>query len=276
MESGRIYETLRGELELRGFSAKTIRIYTHYNKDFLRWVRKQPHYVTRVDIRHYLLYLKQVKRLHPNSTNLAHAALKFYYEGILKRKFFHDIPRSKVPLTIIEPLTREEVNKMIRYTTNVKHKLFIMLLYSSGLRVSEALHLKERDIRASQGYGIVRKGKGNKDRHFVLSHVFLKHLNLYLSQRIISSSYIFNNGYRPLHSRTAQLIIQQAARRAGIKKKVTPHLLRHSFATHLKEGGRDIHDIQHILGHKDVKTTERYIAVSPSLYQNTVSPLDTL
>jgi integrase/recombinase XerD len=152
--------------------------------------------------------------------------------------------------------------------------LIIELLYSSGLRVSEITNLKINDLELEQKIGWVRQGKGGKDRMFILSNTLIRHLNKYL-RKSEDNTYLLSKD-KPLTTRDIQKIIQNTAEKAGINKKVTPHKLRHSFATHLLENGTDIRIIQELLGHSNLQTTQIYTQISSEQKKRIVSPLDAL
>ncbi|NJL44418.1 MAG: tyrosine-type recombinase/integrase [Nitrosarchaeum sp.] len=174
-------------------------------------------------------------------------------------------------------LTREEVSRLLAAATHSKSKLLIELLYSSGLRVSECTRLKVEDLEMGSKIAWVRGGKGGKDRMVILSERLITHLREYLSASGISLGFLFPGKERkPLTVRNVQSIVSGAAQRAGIQKQVTPHKLRHSFATHLREAGEDLRLIQELLGHSSIQTTEIYTHVSSEEKRKVTSPLDRL
>jgi len=170
-------------------------------------------------------------------------------------------------------LTKDEVRSVIDSADNEKSRLIISLLYSSGLRVSELVNLKVSDLDFKENIGWVRKGKGNKDRLFTLSQNLVNDVKKYLEGR--QHEYVFSKS-KPLTTRNIQKIIHGVKKRAGINKKVTPHTLRHSFATHLLESGVDIRKIQVLLGHSSLNTTQLYAHVSSEEIKKIANPLDSL
>jgi len=271
-------EKLETELKIRGFSEKTISAYIFHNQKFLDFVKKKPEEVTNEDIKKYIAYLMADKSYRPSSTNLALCCLKFYYEKILERDIFKKIESPKSEKKIPTVLTKEEVKQLIQSPKNKKHKLLIEFLYSSGLRVSEAVNMKIDDLNLDEKIGAVRAGKGRKDRLIILSNNLIEHLRKYLDKRNDTNPYVFpaKSEDKPITVRQAQKIVKNAAIRAGINKRVFCHALRSSFATHLLESGTDIRMIQELLGHANLQTTQRYTKVSTEQLKKIKSPLDSL
>ncbi|MEM4271711.1 MAG: tyrosine-type recombinase/integrase [Candidatus Pacearchaeota archaeon] len=263
-------EKLRTELKLRGFSPLTARNYSFFVEKFLKHAGKEADKTTEDDAKSYLASLIDSKS--KNTTMLAAAALKFFFKEILKKDFSGiKVPKkdSKLP----EVLTKDEVKKLIDSADNEKSRLIISFLYSTGLRVSELVNLKTEDINLQDKSGWVRKGKGAKDRLFVISENLAKDLEAFLKDR--NHKYLFSKE-EPLTTRNIQKIIKGTKIRAGISKKVTPHTLRHSFATHLLEQGTDIRLIQTMLGHSSLSTTTIYTHVSSEQIKKIANPLDSL
>ena len=210
----------------------------------------------------------------PSSVALIKASLKFYYDGIHKKNIVNfKTPKIGRKLPVI--LTKKEVKKLIEAAKSVKSRLLIQLLYGSGLRISECLALKWDDLDLLEGTGWVRAGKGSKDRLFIYSKTLIKDLTELTKEG--KSMFIFSNKTgKPSSPRNAQKLIKRASMRAGITKVVSPHTLRHSFATHLLDDGVDIRKIQVLLGHSSLNTTERYTQVSTTQIKKIKSPLDYL
>lgn len=267
-------EKLETELKLRGFSNKTIEAYIFHNKAFLNYIKKQPNKITQEDIKKYLAYLMSEKQLKSTSVNLTISALRFYYEEVLKKKIFTDIKPPKIDKKIPEALTKEEVKKLISVISNPKHRLLVEFMYSSGLRVSEAVSIKIDHLNLEEGIGTLREAKGKKDRHIILSKALINHLSDYLAERENQSEYVFPSRDSHITTRMAQKIVSEAAKKAGIKKRVYCHILRSSFATHLLENGVDIRKIQVLLGHSSISTTERYTKISTKHLKEIQSPFD--
>jgi integrase/recombinase XerD len=265
-------EQLRAELKLRGFSPLTVRNYTFFVEKFMAKTNKPAEDLDENDVKAYLSEMFDSKS--KNTIMLAAASLKFFFVEVLK-KDFANIPMPKKERKLPEVLTKEEVRNLIESTDTVKSRLIVSLLYSTGLRVSELVHLKVSDISLDEKTGWVRKGKGNKDRLFVMSEALAEELRDYLGSKGVDNSYVFSKD-KPLTTRNIQKIIKGARHRAGISKKTTPHTLRHSFATHLLEQGIDIRIIQAMLGHSSLSTTQVYTHISSDQLKKVKNPFDGL
>ncbi len=264
---------LRQEMKLRNFSQKTIKSYLYYIGDCLKKSNKQARMISGSDVRNYLESLAD-SGMSSSTLNIAHSALRFYFQIILRRKFFSDIPRACKEKHLPAVLSKEEVVKMVLSLKNPKHNCILSLLYGTGVRVSELTHIKMRDIDFDRSVLRVFQGKGKKDRFTLLPkslrEVLLKQRNLKKP-----GDYLFTNGRGGrLTEATIQKIARLAAKRAGIQKNVTPHTLRHSFATHLLENGTDIRYIQELLGHAKLQTTQIYTHVANNDLKHITSPLD--
>lgn len=267
-------KSLKAEMILRNMSKASIETYMFHNMKFLEFMKKTPKNITKQDIKDYLLYLAADREIKPATFNLVLNSIKFFYENVLQRRFKVDFKRAKLDKHIPTVLTKEEILKMINITTNLKHKVMIELLYSSGLRVSECLALKKEHLDLENKRGIIRKGKGRKDRYFIISEMAVRDIKEFLSIRKDNNPYLFNDHGSHLCIRSAQQIIKRAAKKAGINKRVFCHALRSSFATHLIEQGVDIYKVQQLLGHQRISTTTMYIKASPMFLDEIKSPLD--
>jgi len=264
-------ENFVNELKLRGFSDKTVKSYLFFNQKFLNFIKKTPAEVQPADIKSYLATM--VDTHSSSSVNLAFSALKFFYETFLK-KDLSDIKVSKREKKLPSVLTKDEVRQLISITRNKKSNFIIRLLYSTGLRVSELVNLKKNDVDVNEKTGWVRAGKGKKDRMFILSESLVQELQQNIG--IGDSQYLFSGKKGQLTSRNIQKIVALSAKKANLKKKVSPHTLRHSFATHLLESGTDIRKIQELLGHSNLQTTQIYTHISSEELKKITSPLDEL
>lgn len=268
---------LEQEMRLRNFSPKTIKSYLYYNKELLRFANyKSPLKIIVQDIKDYLDFLLS-KGLSRSTIDLAINAFKFYYSTILERKFFdkNKIVRPKKEKYLPTVLSKEQIIKMISGTGNIKHCLMLVLLYSSGLRVSELVSLKLNDIDVARKTIHVRGGKGKKDRITILSGKAIQVFEQYCLE-YQPLEYIFES-YQPeinISTRTAQIVVAEAARKAGITKTVGPHTLRHSFATHMLENGVNLRYIQSMLGHKRLETTQIYTRVATDKFAGINDLLD--
>jgi integrase/recombinase XerD len=264
--------TLSSELKIRGFSQNTIKTYLFYNQKFLEFTSKAPEDINEQDIKNYMAQL--LDQASPYSAKLARAALSFYYKEIHGKNFKIVIPKLPKKLPVV--LTKEEVQKMLQLTKNPKHLLILKCLYSCGLRLSELTNLKLEDLELEKGMGWVRGGKGNKDRLLLLGSELSKDIKQYAADNKIVTGFLFSGRKEQISGRSVQKIVDEAAKRASINKHVSPHKLRHSFATHLLEAGVDIRKIQELLGHSDLSTTQIYTKVSTKELLKIKSPLDTL
>ncbi len=250
------------EIRLRGFSAKTVKAYLFHAGSYLS---------SGLNPRDYILKISSTKD--PSTVNLAVAAIKFYYRNILKQDI--ELGYLKRPKRLPEVLTQDEASRIINANSNTKHRLILELLYGCGLRLSEIRNLRKEDIRHHDGILFVRQGKGGKDRIISLPFSLAGRLAPFLEEDGFPYVFRSERGGR-LHPRTIQQIVKNACRKAGIKKHVHPHTLRHSYATHLLESGTDLRVIQRLLGHSNVKATEIYTHVSSAMIKKVVSPLDML
>ncbi|MFZ3383029.1 MAG: site-specific tyrosine recombinase/integron integrase [Candidatus Methanoperedens sp.] len=267
---------LETELKLRGFSKQTSKMYLFYNRKFLEFIKKDPDEIMDDDIKEFLASKMSDDSLSNSSVALIKAALKFFYSDMLgKNMSLIKTPKASKELPVV--LSREEIRKLIDNTENIKHKLLIELLYSSGLRLSECINLQYSNLDLNDGIGWVRLGKGAKDRIFIISELFRKDLLAYMEKTGANGKgYIFSVNGRKMSPRGLQHAIKVSTERAGIEKPVHVHTLRHSFATHLLENGVDIRKIQKLLGHSNLQTTQIYTQVSSEEIKKIKSPLDML
>jgi len=264
---------LRQEMKLRKFSLKTIKSYLHYITNFLKYTSKSPRAVTGDEVRDYLEDLAD-KNVSSSTLNSAYSALLFYFGKILHRRFFVNIPRAKKSKKLPEVFTVVEVKKILGTIKNVKHKLFLGLMYSSGLRLSETICVKVGDLNFKEKLLIVRSGKGDKDRMTILSDKVAGVLEKYVKNKQPNDLTFESNRGGKLSERSAQKAFEEALKASGIKRHGTCHSLRHSFATHLLENGTDIRYIQELLGHAKLQTTQIYTHVANNNLKNIKSPLD--
>lgn len=235
---------------------------------------KDPMRITKKDIRDYMDYLSE-KGKSGSTLNVHLAALKFFIREVLSKDWKINIRCSRTPKRLPVVLSKREVIRLLDAISNRKHRLMISLIYASGLRLSEAIMLKAGDIDLDNNLGWVRGGKGNKDRMFVIARKMKKELG----ERISTSqqdSYIFKGNNGPVSRKTIYDLVRRYSRKAGIRKKVHPHTLRHSFATHLIEDNHNIELVQRLLGHDSPETTRTYIHTSLPRRIYVESPYDTL
>lgn len=270
-------EDLRREMVSRKYSYKTVKAYLYFNRDFLNHTGKSPPEINESDIKNYLLYLAEEKQSAASTLNQAINALKFYYGSMLKRKFIYEIKRPRKDRILPTVLSKGEVARILSSVENVKHRAILMIVYSAGLRVGEVVKLKPEDIDSDRMLIHIKGAKGRKDRYTMLSETALEILRGYW-KKYKPGIWLFGGAKegRYLSIRSVQKILEQACEKAGIKKDISVHTLRHSFATHLLEGGTDLRYIQELLGHAHSKTTEIYTHVSTKSIGKIKSPLDGL
>lgn len=271
-------EAYLAKLEYKRYSKNTAKTYISCFEKFMNHFYE--HDLIELTEREIQSYLDQKAKAGVSTSQLNQIlnSIKFYYEVVLEMpNRFYSIPRPFVEKKLPKVLSKKEVNQIIDATNNIKHRCILSLLYSSGLRRQELLNLKIEDINSERMTILVRSGKGKKDRQTILSPKVLEDLRLYYKQWK-PQTYLFEgvkNG-QPYSRASVANLLKNATSRAGIHKKVTPHMLRHSFATHLLEAGTDLRYIQTLLGHNSSRTTEIYTEVSNHHLQKIKSPFDSL
>lgn len=275
------------DMQLRHLGTETQRAYLHYMTGLARFYQTSPEHLSLEEIREYQLYLLNDRRLSPESVNIFVSATKFLYNVTLETPWPDGaLTRCRVPHKLPVVLSPAEVQEFFQHVSTIRYRAALMTAYGAGLRVSEVTTLKVGDIDSKRMLLRVRQGKGKKDRYAMLSPRLLEVLRTWwrsqhpAGQRHTASpdDWLFPGSRQGRHMDVASLqtVCRQAARAAGIAKRVTVHSLRHGFATHLLENGADIRVIQALLGHSQIRTTARYTAVSPQTVAQTVSPLDRL
>ena len=265
-------------LELRGVSPKTLRIYIDCVARFAPHFGKSPEQLGCAEVRTYLLYLVHERKVAWGTYKQALAALRFLYRWVLERgEVVQDIraPRPERRLPVV--LSFEEVHRFFAAIPSFKHRTLLMFAYAAGLRVSEAASVRVSDIDSQRMVIRVVQGKRKKDRYTILSPLLLEMLRHYW-WAARPKDYLFPGRGRSgvVRSSTVQRACIEAQRIAGLGKEVTPHTLRHSFATHLLEAGTEVRVIQELLGHASPRTTALYTHVSTKLIGKVQSPLDLL
>jgi integrase/recombinase XerD len=267
------------ELRIRNLSEITSRLYIGAAERFAKYYGRSPEKLGPEQIRAFFLHLLDDNKATANTVQLYRSALKFLYVKTLKRQWFDDeVARIKRRLQLPTVLSAEEITRILDRTTNLKHWTLIATLYATGLRVSELRRLKVSDIDSPRMLIHVREGKGRIPRDIGLSPALLERLRVYW-RRHQPQDWLFPSGQRPdlpLDDRTIRRICRKAARCAGVAKRVSPHVFRHSCATHMLEAGANLRTIQVLLGHTDIQTTARYLRVSTAHLQTLPSPFDAL
>lgn len=272
----KLVKNFKQELLISGYSIRTLKMYTLFVKEFLDYHNKKIDEYNRGDLVEFLANKKE-KGASNATLALAHAALKFFFHNVHNKKIVDEIKIAKQSKKLPTVLTKSEIKELFKATKFGRNRLILQFLYSSGCRVSECCKLKIDDLDLREKIARIKAGKGDKDRVIILSNEWIKELKKYMKRKKIKSEYVFSkkNG-KPLSSDTIQRIVRNSTEKAGITKHVSPHSLRHSFATHLLESGENIRKIQELLGHSNLNTTQIYTKVSLTELKKVKSPLDDL
>lgn len=266
------------DLRMRNLSPHTQVAYIRAVAKLAQHYGKSPERINREEVRTYLVHLIEKRQASPSLYNQVRCALRFFYEVTLGRKWVLDRivcqkPAKELPVV----LSRDEVVRFFAAIRYLRHRALFMTLYAAGLRVSEVVALRVRDIDSQRMVIRVCQGKGKKDRYVMLSPRLLDILRVYWkAHRPREWLFLGRDQQRPLGRGSVNEACAMIARKAGLTKHVTPHTLRHSFATHLLEAGTDIRTIQALLGHRSLRTTALYTYVSMTKIVATTSPLDLL
>ena len=280
MEIEKLLIEFEQKLILQRYSPSSIRNYKSAVKSFLEVAEKKfshPNELDEISIEKYVLWKVQRHKIGSSQQRMIVASIDKFYASIYNKKLNikHLYPARK-SYSLPNYLTINEMKTLTISLENIKHRCIIKLLYGSGLRLSELLHLKVTDIDSESMIIHIKNSKGNKDRVVMLSKALLEELRIYFI-KYKPVDFLFEGQSGGMYSpKSVQVIVKNAASKAGIKKKVTPHTLRHSFATHLLEAGTDIRFIQQLLGHSSIKTTEIYTHIADVTKSKIKSPLDLL
>ena len=264
------------KLVLKGYSEHTLRNYKHELATFFKYFENfDLKKLDKEKIESYIFYLIEKYKIGESKQNTAINAIKFYYEQVLGMpREYYDIQRPKKMKTLPNVMSEEEVLKLINFPENLKHKAILYTIYSCGLRVSELLNLRIKDIHSDEGFVFIKGGKGKKDRHTVLSDNLLHLLRQYFRQYKPSYWLFEGQDGGKYSAKSVQAIFKKAREGTGVNPWATPHTLRHSFATHLLEHGENLRNIQIMLGHDSSKTTEIYTHVINVSNKKIRNPLD--
>jgi len=269
MEQEELVQKLERELQIRNFSRGTVKAYSWSVRNFLEYSKDRG--LDEDAVKDYVQ--RKIAVRDPSTVSASISALKFFFLNVLGKPISISYPKRNKPIPAV--LTPDEVKKLIDAVQNPKHRLLVKLMYGCGLRVSEVVNLRKHDFDFIQGLIHVKLSKGRKDRFVKIPDSMGERLEAYSKTTDGDLLFPSSRGGK-LSTKSVQLIVQNSARKAGIRKDVHPHTLRHSFATHLLEQGIDLRIIQKLLGHSDIKTTQIYLSVSNQLIKNVKSPLDSL
>lgn len=271
-------DAMEQEMALRGFAPRTQQLYLSWVRRLVQFCRVVPDQLTADQVRSYLLHLTQQRQVAFSTFNQALNAARFFFLRVLKRPFvLEGLHYQRPPRTLPVVMSDEEVLRLLEAASSLRDRALLETAYATGLRVGEVTRLKITDIDSGRMTIRVEQGKGRKDRYVMLSPELLQTLRAYWRD---SRPQVFLfpglGGRKPLCVSAAQHAFERAKERAGIKKRVSFHTIRHSFATHLLEDGANIRKIQALLGHRSLKTTELYTHVAEDYLHQMRSPLDRL
>lgn len=276
---GAIRDRMDGDMKLRGLSEVTHAEYLRCAKQFVAHYRVSPELLGAEDVRRYLLRLVEDLHFSPSNMKIHIAAIKFLFSVTLNRpQVVERVRFPKVPLKLLDIPSPSEVAAVLSELESPVYRTLLFCAYGAGLRVSEACNLCVGDIDAKRMVIIVRNGKGGRDRYAMLSPVLLDALRTYYRQVRPPQPYLFQGTVagKPVPVAGVQTALRRALGRSGVSKRITPHSLRHAFATHSLESGTDLRVIQVLLGHANIRSTVRYVHVSTATIAKTRSPLDAI
>lgn len=268
-----LIERLQEEMRVAGYSIRTIKAYSVCAKKIYNHFKKPLNQVSEDEFKKFLAKLAK-KNYSPYTLNLYHAALKYIFINVYNIPYKLKFPYAKRHKKLPVVLSRSEIGKLLNKITNQKHKLMIALAYGSGLRVSEVIDLKVKDVFLDELTIHLKLAKGNKDRLTVIPEKLINNLLVFIKDKKPDDFVFESNRGGKLTTRTAQVVFKRGLKKARINKPVSFHSLRHSFATHLLENGIDIRYVQELLGHKSIQTTQIYTKVTNPSLKNIKSPLE--
>lgn len=260
------------ELKIKNYSPKTIKSYLYSLREYFSFKANNFTELDQENIRDFLLHCEN-KGVSPQSRNLFLNAIKFYYRNVVRSQQKIRIQSAKKPKSLPTVLSRSEVSRILESPKNAKHKLLLSFAYGAGLRVSEVVELKVQDLDFEELTVHIKKAKGQKDRISVMPESLVDDLRNLIAGKAKNDFVFASERGGKLTTRTAQKVFKNALRDTCIKKDATFHSLRHSFATHLLENGTDVRYVQELLGHQNIRTTQRYTQVTNPKLKNIKSPL---
>jgi site-specific recombinase XerD len=276
---GKLRDQMTEDLQLRDYARGTSKAYVDCARAFVAYHRKPPQQMGELEVRQFLMHLVETKKASPASRKMHVAGIKFLYEVTLRRpEVVAAIPWPKVAHGVPVILSGSEVTTLLDAVESIKHRAVIMTAYGAGLRVSEVCSLQIDDIDSQRMTIRVRHGKGNQARYVPLPERVLFLLRRYWVIERPKKPWLFAGGQTgcPLSPASVRYHLGAAAKKTGLTKRVTPHVLRHTFATHLLELGTDVRVIQMLLGHRSIRSTMRYTHVTSRVLARTHSPVDVL
>lgn len=273
-----VRDRMMQDLELGGYAESTRQAYLNSIGDLAKFHWRAPDELDQEDVRRWVEHLTKATGLSPSRLSHHFGALRFFYGKTLGRpEMVSFVSNRSQPQPLPEVLSTDEIHRLLEALHKPKYRVFFTTIYATGLRMSEASQLQTHDIDTKRGVIVVRHGKGNKERLASLSPRLLAILRAYWKQERPTAPWLFpSRRGGPLHHAAARMALKRAAIEANIDGWVTPHVLRHSFATHLLDGGTDLRVIQVLLGHASIQSTVRYARVSTTLITTTPSPLEKL
>ena len=269
------------ELQRRNYAKTTVQYYIQAVERFARHFRRRPDQLNREHQREYQAYLLRERKLEPRTVRLHVCAIRFFVKTLKRRYSLDDTPYPKAPRRLPQILRLDEVTQLINAAQNLSHRTMLMVLYSTGMRNAEMRHLQVRDIDSAGMLIHIQHGKGGRDRYVPLSPTLLTTLRMYY-RWMRPKTWLFPgtvDGWRADKPITPKVLWEAcvvAARRAGLRKRCSPHLVRHSYATHLLESGADLRAIQLLLGHVEIRHTVLYLHLSQKHLHAVANPLDAL
>lgn len=276
---GELRSRMEADLRLRRRSASTQRLYLRCARDFAAYHGRSPAGMGEREVREFLTHLVEVRRVSSSTQGVYAAALGFLYGITLRRpEMWGLIPRPRIVQRLPEILSVAEVERLIGAARSPKHRAILMTSYGAGLRISEVCTLRVSDIDAGRMSIRIRAAKGGHDRYVPLGERLVGVLRAYWAKARPPGEYLFQGTKlgEPISRKAVWHMVRKVGQRAGIKKRISPHTLRHCFATHLLEAGADLRVIQHLLGHRSIRSTVRYTFVSRKVLDRVKSPLDSL